>query len=118
MTSNNRSRQSKHTRKEQSFKGITMKQYQKPQHNTQRGRSIPAKNSQREGTSSSDSVPVSAVPESLLDINGLCQFLKLGKTKIFWLINREGLPAHKFGRAYRFDHIEVWQWLQKRRDLV
>jgi excisionase family DNA binding protein len=99
-----------------SIKGTTMRKYQKQQGNTQRSRFIPADKNQREGTASND--PVSALPESLLDIDGLYQFLNLGKTKVSWLINREDLPVHKFGRAYRFDRQEVWQWLQNRRNLV
>ncbi len=85
------------------------------QQNIYRSSPSPSDNNQR-GTLSNNRVP--AVPESLLDINGLCQFLQLGKTKIFWLINREDLPVHEFGRAYRFDRMEVWQWLQNRRDVV
>lgn len=95
-----------------------MEKYQKSHHNTQRSRSIPSNTNQRVGTSSSDPASVPPLPETLLDINGLCQFLNLGKTKISWLIHREGLPLHKFGKAYRFDRTEVWQWLQNRRDLV
>ncbi len=79
---------------------------------------IPSHINQREGTTNSHPVPVSALPDSLLDINGLCEFLKLGKTKVSWLIHKEGLPVHTFGKAYRFDRTEVWQWLQNRRDLM
>jgi len=94
-----------------------MRKYQQ-QHDIHRSRPLSSDTNQHGGAARGNSAPVLIPPESLLDINGLCQFLKLGKTKIFWLINREGLPVHKFGRAYRFDRIEVWQWLQNRRDLV
>jgi excisionase family DNA binding protein len=95
-----------------------MRTYQKQQHTAQRSSFIPSDKNQQGGIENSNPVPVSALPESLLDINGLCHFLKLGKTKVSWLIHREGLPVHKFGKAYRFDHREVWQWLQNRRDLM
>jgi excisionase family DNA binding protein len=95
-----------------------MEKYQKPHHNTQRSRFRPPNTNQRVGTSNSDPASIPPLPESLLDIDGLCQLLNLGKTKISWLIHREGLPLHKFGKAYRFDRTEVWQWLQNRRDLM
>ncbi len=95
-----------------------MRQYQKTHHSAPRSRSAPQNTNQRAGTSSGDPASVPPLPETLLDIDGLCQFLNLGKTKISWLIHREGLPLHKFGKAYRFDRTEVWQWLQNRRDLV
>ncbi len=57
--------------------------------------------------------------EPLVDMDGLCQFLQLGKTKVSELIHKEGLPYHPFGRrAYRFDLIEVRQWMQERRELA
>jgi excisionase family DNA binding protein len=63
--------------------------------------------------------PVPLSTEPLLDMDGLCQFLQLGKTKISELIHKEGLPYHAFGRrAYRFDKGEVQQWLQNRRDFA
>ncbi|GER89655.1 hypothetical protein KDW_38170 [Dictyobacter vulcani] len=62
--------------------------------------------------------PLSPPPEALIDTQELLQFLKLGKTKISELINREGLPVHKFGNTYRFDRNEVWQWLQNRRQIL
>ncbi len=94
-----------------------MRKYQQ-QRNTHRSNSISSDTNQPIGTSRSGPPPVFTPPEGLLDINGVCQFLKLGKTKISWLIHREGLPVHKFGKAYRFDRTEVWQWLQDRRDLM
>jgi excisionase family DNA binding protein len=52
-------------------------------------------------------------------MDGLCQFLQLGKTKVSELIHKEGLPYHPFGRrAYRFDLVEVRQWMQERRELA
>ncbi|GHO86441.1 helix-turn-helix domain-containing protein [Dictyobacter formicarum] len=63
------------------------------------------------------SEPLPPPPEALMDTKELLSFLKLGKTKISELINREGLPVYKFGNAYRFDRNEVWQWLQNRRQM-
>jgi excisionase family DNA binding protein len=63
------------------------------------------------------SPPLSTDP--LMDMDGLCQFLQLGKTKVSELIHKEGLPYHAFGRrAYRFDQGEVRQWLQNRREFA
>ncbi len=63
------------------------------------------------------SSPLSTEP--LLDMDGLCQFLQLGKTKVSELIHKEGLPYHSFGRrAYRFDQGEVRQWMQNRREFA
>ncbi len=72
----------------------------------------------KQGASSDHPISSSELPDALLDMEGLCQFLHLGKTKISDLIHQEGLPVHTFGSAYRFDKREVWHWLQKRRHLL
>jgi excisionase family DNA binding protein len=45
---------------------------------------------------------VSAGP-LLLTVNQVMQRLQLGRNKIYDLINKEGLPVERFGRAVRLD---------------
>jgi excisionase family DNA binding protein len=50
----------------------------------------------------------------LWTISQACQALNLGRTKIYELIWKEGLPIHKFGRATRISPTELQRWLQGR----
>lgn len=45
----------------------------------------------------------------------LMKFLGLSRTKIWSLINSEGLPAFKLGGDYRFRMSEVVQWMENYR---
>ena len=40
--------------------------------------------------------------------------LSLGRTKIYELIWKEGLPVQKFGRATRISPVELQRWLEER----
>ncbi len=40
--------------------------------------------------------------------------LNLGRTKIYELIWKEGLPVQKFGRATRVSPAELQHWLEER----
>ena len=40
--------------------------------------------------------------------------LKLGRTKIYELIQKENLPVQKFGRAVRVSPVELQRWLEER----
>jgi excisionase family DNA binding protein len=56
---------------------------------------------------------VSAQP-LLLTVNQVMQRLQLGRNKIYDLINKEGLPVERFGRAVRFDPEKLQAWLKAR----
>ena len=45
----------------------------------------------------------------------LMKFLGLSRTKIWSLINSEGLPAFKLGGDYRYRMSEVVQWMENYR---
>lgn len=45
----------------------------------------------------------------------LMEFLSLSRTKIWDLVNNEGLPAYKIGGDYRYRRTEVLAWLEKYR---
>ena len=45
----------------------------------------------------------------------LMKFLGLSRTKIWSLINSEGLPAFKLGGDYRYRMSEIVQWMENYR---
>ncbi|TMC21442.1 MAG: helix-turn-helix domain-containing protein [Chloroflexi bacterium] len=50
----------------------------------------------------------------LWTIPQVAQALSLGRTKVYELIYKEGLPVQKFGRATRISPVELRRWLQER----
>ncbi len=56
-----------------------------------------------------------APDESLLTTRELMEFLNVSRTKLWELVNREGLPAFKIGGDYRYRRSEVLAWLEKYR---
>jgi excisionase family DNA binding protein len=50
----------------------------------------------------------------LLTVNQVMQLLQLGRNKVYDLINKEGLPVERFGRAVRFDPDKLQAWLKAR----
>ncbi len=51
---------------------------------------------------------------SLLTIPQVMKRLRLGRTKVYELIGREGLPVLRFGRAIRVSPTSLEQWLMQR----
>jgi excisionase family DNA binding protein len=50
----------------------------------------------------------------LLTIPQVAAMLGLGRTKVYELIDREGLPVIRFGRAVRVSSLSLQQWLAER----
>lgn len=50
----------------------------------------------------------------LLTMEQVMRRLQLGRNKIYDLINKEGLPVQRFGRAIRFDPDALLNWLKER----
>lgn len=40
------------------------------------------------------------------------KYLKLGRSTVYRLANEGKLPAHKFGRQWRFDAAELDEWMK------
>ncbi len=55
-----------------------------------------------------------SIPPLFLTIPQVAQSLGLGRTKVYELINREGLPVVKFGRASRVPVAGFQQWIAQR----
>ncbi len=55
-----------------------------------------------------------AVQPLLLTIPQVMQSMGLGRNKVYDLIQKEGLPVLRFGRAVRVSHIALQQWLEQR----
>lgn len=50
----------------------------------------------------------------LLTIPQVMECLALGRNKVYDLINKEGLPVKRFGRAVRVSYAALEQWLEQR----
>lgn len=53
--------------------------------------------------------------DTLMTTTELMKFLNLSRTKIWTMIQKEGLPAFKFGGDYRFRKSEILQWMEQYR---
>ena len=53
--------------------------------------------------------------DTLMTTSELMTFLNLSRTKIWTMIQNEGLPAFKFGGDYRFRKSEIMAWMEKYR---
>jgi len=53
--------------------------------------------------------------EQLLTTRELMAFLNLSRTKVWELVNKQGLPAFKIGGDYRYRRAEVMGWLERYR---
>lgn len=50
----------------------------------------------------------------LLTIPQVMRCMGLGRNKVYDLIQKEGLPVLRFGRAVRVSHAALQQWLERR----
>ena len=50
----------------------------------------------------------------LLTIPQVMQCMGLGRNKVYDLIQKEGLPVLRFGRAVRVSHKALQEWLEQR----
>ena len=55
-----------------------------------------------------------AVQPLLLTIPQVMQCMGLGRNKVYDLIQKEGLPVLRFGRAVRISHKALQEWLERR----
>jgi excisionase family DNA binding protein len=55
-----------------------------------------------------------SVQPLLLTIPQVMQCLGLGKNKVYELIQKEGLPVKRFGRAVRVSYVDLQNWLALR----
>jgi excisionase family DNA binding protein len=55
-----------------------------------------------------------AVQPLLLTIPQVMQCMRLGRNKVYDLIQKEGLPVLRFGRAVRVSHKALQEWLEQR----
>jgi len=57
---------------------------------------------------------VTDVPPLLLTIPQVMRCMGLGRNKVYDLIQKEGLPVLRFGRAVRVSYVELQKWLERR----
>jgi excisionase family DNA binding protein len=60
-------------------------------------------------------VQMNALPPLLITVEETMQQLRIGRSKLYSLIKKEGLPVHKFGRRTLIDPQELRPWLMQRR---
>lgn len=53
----------------------------------------------------------------LLTIPQVMKSLGLGRNKVYDLIQKEGLPVQRFGRAVRVSYVALQQWLDQRQQI-
>jgi len=63
----------------------------------------------KESTQQSSEV---AVPE-VMDLREVCDYLRLGKSKIYAMIRLKKIPASRIGRQYRFSKSVIDAWLKE-----
>ena len=56
--------------------------------------------------------PENQAEDHFMTTQELMKFLGLSRTKIWSLINSEGLPAFKVGGDYRYRMSEIVQWME------
>lgn len=59
--------------------------------------------------------PAAAPDERLLNTRELMEFMNLSRSKVWDLVNNQGLPAYRVGGDYRYLRSEVLAWLQQYR---
>ena len=52
--------------------------------------------------------------KDIMDVKELCQYLGIGKSKIYQLIRQEKIPASRIGRQYRFSKEVIDMWLKEK----
>jgi excisionase family DNA binding protein len=47
-----------------------------------------------------------------LDFKELTSYLKMPRSTLYRLVQRNELPGHKLGRSWRFDRDEIDRWIK------
>ena len=55
---------------------------------------------------------IPAGPEPFMTVAEIAELLRLSKMSVYRLIERDGLPAYKFGRSYRVDKRDVAEYVK------
>jgi len=55
------------------------------------------------------------VIENFITTSDVMDLLKISRTKIWCLIQKENFPAFKIGGDYRFQKSEILTWMEQRR---
>jgi len=49
-----------------------------------------------------------------LTLEEAAKHLKIGKSSLYQLAREGGIPAHKYGRVWRFDQEELDAWMKQK----
>ncbi|HJT58884.1 MAG TPA: helix-turn-helix domain-containing protein [Ktedonobacteraceae bacterium] len=69
---------------------------------------------ERKASVQKDVFSETAVQPLLLTIPQVMQCMGLGRNKVYDLIQKEGLPVLRFGRAVRVSYKALQEWLEQR----
>ncbi|MBV9690067.1 MAG: helix-turn-helix domain-containing protein [Ktedonobacteraceae bacterium] len=69
---------------------------------------------ERKASVQADVLKGATVQPLLLTIPQVMQCMGLGRNKVYDLIQKEGLPVLRFGRAVRISHKALQEWLERR----
>lgn len=58
------------------------------------------------------------VQDRWLTIDGLGEYLKMGRTKLYTMAQKGELPACKIGNQWRFNREEIDQWMKTQRPIT
>ncbi|MBV9690203.1 MAG: helix-turn-helix domain-containing protein [Ktedonobacteraceae bacterium] len=69
---------------------------------------------ERKASVQADVLKGATVQPLLLTIPQVMQCMGLGRNKVYDLIQKEGLPVLRFGRAVRVSYTALQRWLEQR----
>ena len=49
----------------------------------------------------------------IMDVDGLAQYLKVGKQWVYDRVHRNAIPHYKLGKYPRFERVKIDEWLKK-----
>lgn len=59
--------------------------------------------------------PPASASSDLMKTEEVLGYLAISRTKLWQLVNKEGLPAFKIGGDYRYRRSEIDAWIEKQR---
>jgi excisionase family DNA binding protein len=58
---------------------------------------------------------MNSINDKWLTIDDLVAYLKMGKTKLYTMAQKGGIPGSKVGSQWRFDREEIDEWIKSGR---
>lgn len=65
-----------------------------------------------------DGTQLLPIPDHLWDMDEVCAFLRVGKDKVRWLIEKRELPHSRWGDVIRFYPARVARWAEQEQQTI